>query len=227
MPVADDDYRKKKSKANLRGRGAPDPMDIIGLGGGGAAGSVAARAAAPVAKSVLSSAAKFVRGFFGSGASNATRGVVVNTARTGTTVARVPKRIGPGSGSSNLPAVRSLPATRTAVGRPAPNNAGKIAVAAGVAAGGTAGLVTQGMREARKGGSTSTNTSTSTSTTSSTAPKRKTLADFMAEGKAKGKKGKGVSNYGYTMYKDYLTSSRAGAKADTIRVTGSKPKEGA
>jgi hypothetical protein len=152
MPVADDDYRKKKSKANLQGRGNQyDPMDIIGLGGGGAAGSVAARAAAPVAKSVLSSAAKFVRGFFGSGASNATRGVVVNTARTGTTVARVPKRIGPGSGSSNLPAVR----------------------------------------------------------------------------KAKGKKGKGVSNYGYTMYKDYLTSSRAGAKADTIRVTGSKPKEGA
>jgi len=57
--------------------------------------------------------------------------------------------------------------------------------------------------------------------TPSVSSKRKTLADFTAEAKKKGKTGKGVSNYAYTMLKDYKmrtgTSARTGA-----RISGTK-----
>ena len=109
--------------------------------------------------------------------------------------------------------------------RPAPaaRNAGKIAAAAGVAAGGTAALVTQGMRDARTGGSTPTSTTPSAPTTSSTGPKTKDFAYFTAEAKKKGKTGKGVSNYAYTMLKD--SKMRSGTSASTgQRISGTKPK---
>ena len=227
MPVADDDYRKKKAKANLQGRGNQyDPMDIIGFGGGmtkvgSAVAAPVVRAATPAVKSVVSAAANFVKGFGSSTvrSANAGRGVVVTTARAGgggRIVAPTAKPVA--SSSSNVPALRN------AVGRPAPNNAGKIAVAAGAAAAGTAGLVTQGMRDARRGGSTPTSTPTSKPTTSSSGPKRKDLAYFTAEAKKKGKTGKGVSNYAYTMLKDY--KMRTGTSALTgARISGTKPKE--
>jgi hypothetical protein len=77
----------------------------------------------------------------------------------------------------------------------------------------------------------STNTTPSASSSGSasdgTSSKRKSLADFMAEAKKRGKTGKGVSNYAYTMFKDYQTrGSAAGSKADTgPRISGMKPKK--
>ena len=214
MPVADDDYRKKKGKANIQGRGNQyDPMDIIGLGGGGAIGSVAGRVAAPVTRGVVSSAAKFVRGFFSSGGSKASRDVVVKTA---VPMPPVPR---------NLPAVIPRVALRTnAVGRPAPGtgNAGKIGVAAGVAAA-TGAAYGIGINDAYRGGGKSTSTPTSKPTTSSTGPKAKDLAYFTAEAKKKGKTGKAVSNYAYTMFKD--SRMRSGTSASTgQRISGTKIK---
>jgi len=64
-------------------------------------------------------------------------------------------------------------------------------------------------------------TPTTKPATPSVSSKRKTLADFTAEAKKKGKTGKGVSNYAYTMLKDYKmrtgTSSYSGQ-----RISGTK-----
>jgi hypothetical protein len=228
MPVADDDYRKKKAKANLQGRGNQyDPMDIIGFGGGTAkVGSAVAapvvRAATPIIKSAVSAAANFVKGFGASTvrSANASRGVMVTTARGGGgggVVARIPKQLGPGP----TQALATIPrvATRTAVGRPAPSmrNAARIGVAAGVAAGAAAA----GINDAYRGGSKPASTTPSAPTTSSTGPKTKDLAYFMAEAKKKGKTGKGVSNYAYTMLKD--SKMRSGTSALTgQRISGTK-----
>ena len=66
---------------------------------------------------------------------------------------------------------------------------------------------------------------TTTKPTTAVSSKRKTLADFMAEAKKKGKTGKAVSNYAYTMLKDY--KMRTGTTALTgARISGTK-KEGA
>jgi hypothetical protein len=68
-------------------------------------------------------------------------------------------------------------------------------------------------------------TPTTKPATSSVSSKRKTLADFTAEAKKKGKTGKAVSNYAYTMLKDY--KMRTGTTALTgARISGTK-KEGA
>ena len=66
---------------------------------------------------------------------------------------------------------------------------------------------------------------TTTKPTTAVSSKRKTLADFMAEAKKKGKTGKAVSNYAYTMLKD--SKMRTGTTALTgARISGTK-KEGA
>ena len=68
-------------------------------------------------------------------------------------------------------------------------------------------------------------TPTTKPATSSVSSKRKTLADFTAEAKKKGKTGKAVSNYAYTMLKD--SKMRTGTTALTgARISGTK-KEGA
>ena len=68
-------------------------------------------------------------------------------------------------------------------------------------------------------------TPTTKPATSSVSSKRKTLADFTAEAKKKGKTGKAVSNYAYTMLKD--NRMRTGTTALTgARISGTK-KEGA
>jgi hypothetical protein len=54
--------------------------------------------------------------------------------------------------------------------------------------------------------------------------KRKTLADFTAEAKKKGKTGKGISNYAYTMLKDYKMRTGTSAYSGQ-RISGTKPKE--
>jgi hypothetical protein len=194
---------------------------VIAAGAGAAAAAPGFGALGVAGAAGLGAAAKFVKGFGSKtvAASNASRGVVVNTAKP---VAQ----IGSGTGSAVVRIPRLVVRPNAGFTRPAPaaRNAGKIAVAAGAAAAGTAGLVTQGMRDARRGGSTSTSTPTSKPTTSSAGPKRKDLAYFTAEAKKKGKTGKGVSNYAYTMFKDYKmrtgTSARTGA-----RISGTKPKE--
>jgi hypothetical protein len=66
---------------------------------------------------------------------------------------------------------------------------------------------------------------TTTKPTTAVSSKRKTLADFMTEAKKKGKTGKAVSNYAYTMLKD--SKMRTGTTALTgARISGTK-KEGA
>ena len=70
-----------------------------------------------------------------------------------------------------------------------------------------------------------TKPATTTKPTTAVSSKRKTLADFMAEAKKKGKTGKAVSNYAYTMLKD--SKMRTGTTALTgARISGTK-KEGA
>ena len=70
-----------------------------------------------------------------------------------------------------------------------------------------------------------TKPATTTKPTTAVSSKRKTLADFMAEAKKKGKTGKAVSNYAYTMFKD--SKMRTGTTALTgARISGTK-KEGA
>ena len=62
---------------------------------------------------------------------------------------------------------------------------------------------------------------TTTKPTTAVSSKRKTLADFMAEAKKKGKTGKAVSNYAYTMLKD--SKMRSGTTALTgARISGTK-----
>ena len=64
-------------------------------------------------------------------------------------------------------------------------------------------------------------TPTTKPATSSVSSKRKTLADFTAEAKKKGKTGKAVSNYAYTMLKD--SKMRSGTTALTgARISGTK-----
>ena len=57
--------------------------------------------------------------------------------------------------------------------------------------------------------------------TPSVSSKRKTLADFTAEAKKKGKTGKGVSNYAYTMLKDYKMRTGTSAYSGQ-RISGTK-----
>ena len=207
----------------IGGLAAPFAVPVVAAG----AGAASAAAAAPgfgalgvAGAAGLGAAAKFVKGF-GSrtvAASNASRGVVVTTAKP---VAQIGS--GPGSAVVRIPRLVVLPYAGFTRPAPAARNAGKIAAAAGVAAGGTAALVTQGMRDARRGGSTPTSTTPSAPTTSSTGPKTKDFAYFTAEAKKKGKTGKGVSNYAYTMLKDY--KMRIGTSALTgARISGMKPK---
>ena len=192
-----------------------------------AASTAGAFAAAPGAGALgaagaagLGAAAKFVKGFGSKtvAASNASRGVVVTTAKP---VAQIGS--GPGSAVVRIPRLVVRPNAGFTRPAPAARNAGKIAAAAGVAAGGTAALVTQGMRDARRGGSTPTSTTPSAPTTSSTGPKTKDFAYFTAEAKKKGKTGKGVSNYAYTMLKD--SKMRSGTSALTgARISGTSTK---
>ena len=51
----------------------------------------------------------------------------------------------------------------------------------------------------------------------------KDLAYFMAEAKKKGKTGKGVGNYAYTMFKDY--KMRTNSDYSGPRITGTKPRK--
>ena len=192
-----------------------------------AAATAGAFAAAPGAGALgaagaagLGAAAKFVKGF-GSrtvAASNASRGVVVTTAKP---VAQIGS--GPGSAVVRIPRLVVRPNAGFTRPAPAARNAGKIAAAAGVAAGGTAALVTQGINDANRSGTTPTSTTPSAPSTSSTGPKTKNLAYFMAEAKKKGKTGKGVSNYAYTMLKD--SKMRSGTSALTgARISGTSTK---
>ena len=192
-----------------------------------AAATAGAFAAAPGAGALgaagaagLGAAAKFVKGFGSKtvAASNAAKGVGVTTTRSTGAASRVPKRIG--TGSSQALAVIPRVATRTAVARPAPayRNAARIGVASGVAAGATAAGL--GINDANRSGGNATSTKPSTS---STGPKTKNLAYFMAEAKKKGKTGKGVSNYAYTMLKD--SKMRTGTSALTgARISGTSTK---
>jgi hypothetical protein len=183
---------------------------IAGLGAAGATG--------------LGAAAKFVKGFGSKtiAASNAAKGVGVVTTRTAGTVARVPKRIGPGPSQALVTIPRVAPRIN-AVGRPAPGigNAAKIGVAAGVVAG-TSAAYGIGINDAYRSGTKPTATPTSKPTT--VAPKQKNLAYFMAEAKKKGKTGKGASNYAYTMFKD--SKMRTGTSGYTgVRISGMNPEK--
>ena len=64
-------------------------------------------------------------------------------------------------------------------------------------------------------------TPTTKPATPSVSSKRKTLADFTAEAKKKGKTGKGVSNYAYTMLKDYKMRTGTSAYSGQ-RISGTK-----
>jgi len=197
------------------GLAAPFAVPVIAAGAGAAAAAPGFGALGAAGAAGLGAAAKFVKGFGSKtvAASNASRGVVVNTAKP---VAQI------GSGTGSALVVIPRVAIRTAVSRPAPayRNAARIGVASGVAAGAAAA----GINDAYRGGSKPTTTTPSAPTTSSLGPKRKDFAYFTAEAKKKGKTGKGVSNYAYTMLKDYKmrtgTSARTGA-----RISGTKPKE--
>jgi len=195
---------------------------VIAAGAGAAAAAPGFGALGVAGAAGLGAAAKFVKGFGSKtiGTANSAKGVGVTTTRSAGAASRVPKRIG--SGPSQALVVIPRVATRTAVSRPAPayRNAARIGVASGVAAGAAAA----GINDAYRGGSKPTTTTPSAPTTSSLGPKRKDFAYFTAEAKKKGKTGKGVSNYAYTMLKDYKmrtgTSARTGA-----RISGTKPKE--
>ena len=207
----------------IGGLAAPFAVPVVAAG----AGAASAAAAAPgfgalgvAGAAGLGAAAKFVKGFGSKtvAASNAAKGVGVTTTRSTGAASRVPKRIG--TGSSQALAVIPRVATRTAVARPAPayRNAARIGVAAGVAAGATAAGL--GINDANRSGGNAT----SKTTTSSTGPKTKDFAYFAAEAKKKGKTGKGVSNYAYTMLKD--SKMRSGTSGLTgARISGTKPKE--
>ena len=208
----------------IGGLAAPFAVPVIAAGGGAASAAGAAPgfgALGAAGAAGLGAAAKFVKGFGSKtiGAANAAKGVGVVTTRSAGAASRVPKRIG--SGPSQALVVIPRVATRTAVSRPAPayRNAARIGVASGVAAGATAAGI--GINDSNRSGTNATSTKPSTSSTGS---KIKNLAYFTAEAKKKGKTGKGVSNYAYTMLKDYKmrtgTSARTGA-----RISGTKPKE--
>jgi len=66
-----------------------------------------------------------------------------------------------------------------------------------------------------------TPTPTTKPATPSVSSKRKTLADFTAEAKKQGKTGKGVSNYAYTMFKDYKMRTGTSAYSGQ-RISGTK-----
>jgi len=191
---------------------------VIAAGAGAAAAAPGFGALGVAGAAGLGAAAKFVKGFGSKtiGTANAAKGVGVTTTRSAGAASRVPKRIG--SGPSQALVVIPRVATRTAVSRPAPayRNAARIGVASGVAAGATAAGI--GINDANRSGGNATSTKP---TTSSLGPKRKDFAYFTAEAKKKGKTGKGVSNYAYTMLKDYKmrtgTSARTGA-----RISGTK-----
>ena len=209
----------------IGGLAAPFAVPVVAAG----AGAASAAAAAPgfgalgvAGAAGLGAAAKFVKGFGSKtiAASNAAKGVGVTTTRSTGAASRVPKRIG--SGPSQALAVIPRVATRTAVATrttPAYRNAARVGVAAGVAAGAAAA----GINDAYRGGSKPTSTTPSAPTTSSVGSKAKDFAYFTAEAKKKGKTGKGVSNYAYTMLKDY--KMRSGTSALTgARISGTSTK---
>jgi hypothetical protein len=210
MPVADKDYKKKLEKATSEGRGqgrvrVPLELDprLQGavMGGTRSVGATTGKAIQGVVGSILGKAASF-----GSKA----------PAIVPKVTSAAPRALPSGS---NLPAVRNLPATRRGVGRPAPNNS--FAKEAGIIAGGAvvAGGAAKATGAYRAGRNSATTPSTKPAASSSS--KRKNLAFYMAEAKKKGKTGKAVSNYAYTMLKD--NRMRTGTTALTgARISGTK-----
>jgi hypothetical protein len=192
MPVADKDYKKKLEKATSEGRGqgrvrVPLELDprLQGavMGGTRSVGATTGKAIQGVVGSILGKVAGF-----GSKA----------PAIVPKVTSAAPRALPSGS---NLPAVRNLPATRRGVGRPAPNNS--FAKEAGIIAGGA--VVAGGAAKATgayRAGRNSATTPSTKPTAASSSSKRKNLAFYMAEAKKKGKTGKAVSNYAYTMLKD-------------------------
>jgi hypothetical protein len=214
MPVADKDYKKKLEKATAEGRGQGRvriPLELdprlqgAVMGGTSGVGVTAGKAIQGVVGSILGKVAGF-----GSKAPAVVPKVT----------SAAPRALPSGR---NLPAVRNLPATRRGVGRPAPNNS--FAKEAGVIAGGAvvAGGTAKATSAYRAGRNSATTPSVKPSVkpAASSSTKRKDLAFFMAEAKKKGKTGKAVSNYAYTMLKD--SRMRTGTTALTgDRISGTK-----